>query len=191
MKTKKKYLRLALLLPMVALTLAACSKSPEERVTQLRSYYKARLLGFIVEAEPVLAELSGELALDAGAEPSGDPMDGAEIVADEGEAMEMAEATVPVRQNVRIDILLQHQSPEKLPGITLDIEMVDSNKVQKNSWKLWVDTAELPKATGTQFVHLLEDADYVEGDGFDVEVRSPVPPEERAEYKEYSEVGAD
>ncbi len=176
MRTKKRAIHLALLLPMVALLLTACApKSPEEKVAQLRTYYKARLIGFIVEAEPVLEE------------PAEEPMEGTEGEPGEGEAMESAETTVPIRQNVTLDILLQHDSPEKLPGITLDIEMVDSNKERKNAWKLWVDTSELPKATGIQFVHVLENLDYEEGDGFSVEVTSPVPPEERAQYREFSE----
>ena len=192
MKTKKKYSSLALLLPMVALILAACPKSPEERVVEQRSYYKARLLGFIVEADPVLADLTDEVAEEVAEEQASDgPMDGAAADAGEGEAMETAEATVSIRQNVRIDILLQHDSPDKLAGITLDIEMVDSNKVQKNVWKLWVDTTALTKGTGTQFGHLLEDVDYVEGDGFNVEVRSPVPPEEWGEYREFADAAGD
>lgn len=196
MKTKKKYSSLALLLPMVALILAACPKSPEERVVEQRSYYKARLLGFIVEADPVLADLTEEAAEEvaeavAEEQASEGPMDAAAADAGEGEAMETAEATVSIRQNVRIDILLQHDSPDKLAGITLDIEMVDSNKVEKNVWKLWVDTTALAKGTGTQFGHLLEDVDYVEGDGFNVEVRSPVPSEERGEYREFSGAAGD
>lgn len=192
MKSKRIF-RLALLLPLAALVVTACvPKSPEERVAKRRSYYRARLLGFIVEADPVLAELSEESAEESAEEaPSEEPMDGAAADAGEGEATETAAATVSIRQNVRIDILLQHDSPDRLAGITLDIEMVDSNKVQKNVWKLWVDTSALTKGTGTQFGHLLEDVDYVEGDGFNVEVRSPVPPEEWGEYREFADAAAD
>lgn len=172
MKSKRIF-RLALLLPLAASVWTACGpKSPEERVAKSRSYYQARLLGFIVEAEPVLAEPSAESGEEL---PSEEPMDTAAADVGEGEAMETAEATVPIRQNVRVDILLQHDSPDRLSGITLDIEMVDANKVPKNVWKIWVDTKALAKGTGTQFGHLLEDVDYVEGDGFGVEVRSPVP----------------
>ena len=180
----RRIVRLAVLLPMVALLLTACPpKSPQERVAKQRSLYKATLLGFIVEAEPVPTEPVEESPVDGGeaaAVADGDTL--------EGEAVEAVEAMAPIRQNVRVDVLLQHDSSEKLPGITLDIEMVDSNQVRKENWRLWVDTAELPKATGTQFVHLLEDVDYEEGDGFSVEVRSYVPPEERSEYREFAEV---
>ena len=182
MTKSRRISRIALLLPLVASVLAGCSaKSPEERVAELRSNYRAQLLGFIVDAEPMVAELPEEVA---GAE---EPAE-VDLNTDsaEGASLAIVEPEVPVRQIVRLDILLQHDSPEKLPGITLDVEMVDSNKVRKNSWKFWVDTSELPKATGTQFVHQLDDVDYVEGDGFDVEVRSQVPAEERGEYREFS-----
>ncbi len=185
----KKYSRLTLLLPLVVLVLTGCSKSPEERVAKLRTYYKARVIGIIVDAVPALEAvpegLMGEGDAPATAiadiEAVGDSGEG-----EGGEGMEPEVAAVPIRQTVRVDILIQHDSPEELPGVTLDLEMVDSQEVLKNSWKVWVDTSELPKATGSQFSHVLEDIDYVEGDGFSVDVRSYVPPEERSEYREFS-----
>ena len=178
----RKYLQLGLILPM-ALVLAACPKSPEEKLAKLRSYYTARVVGIVVDAvpvpEPALEDPTGETEGES-------PAAGEAEAADGGEGEVMDAPVVPVRQNVRVDILLQHDSPEKLPGITLDLEMVDAQEALKHSWKVWVDTSKLPKATGTQFTHLLEDIDYVEGDGFSVEVRSHVPPEERGEYKEFT-----
>lgn len=180
--------RLGSILSLMVLTLAACApKSHEERVADLRKYYKARLIGFIVEAQPVLDQPS-EMPMDADGSVAQADASVAEELA-EGEEMPMVEE-VPVLQNVNIDILLQHDSPEKLPGITLDVEMVDSSRKTKHTWRVWAETANLPKATGTQFTHRLEDVDYVEGDGFNVEVRSPVPPEERSEYREFSEPAA-
>jgi len=174
--------RIALLLPLLALTLAACApKSNEERVAKLRTYYTARVIGFLVQAEPVAEEPMASAEEEGAAA----VLEEETAAADEGAPME--EPEVEIKQDVAVDILLQHDSPQKLPGITLDIEMVDADQQPKGSWKVWVDTADLPKATGTQFTHLLEDVDYVEGDGFSVEVRSPVPPEERGEYREFSE----
>ena len=54
---------------------------------------------------------------------------------------------------------------------------------------LWVDTADLPQATQTQFTHLLEDVDYIEGYAFSVEVRHPIPAAEWADYREFAEAG--
>lgn len=174
--------RIALLLPLLALTLAACApKSNEERVAKLRTYYKARVIGFVVRAEPVAEEPM------AGADEEGTATAPEQTIAAGDEGAPMGGAGVEIRQDVAVDILLQHDSPQKLPGITLDVEMVDADQQPKGSWKVWVDTANLPKATGTQFTHLLEDSDYVEGDGFSVEVRSPVPSEERGEYREFSD----
>jgi hypothetical protein len=96
-------------------------------------------------------------------------------------------AAVEVREKVRLDILIQHRSAEKLPGITLDISMVDSAEVEKGHWQVWFDTSEVTKATVTQFTHMLEEVGYEEGDGFFVEVRHPIPVEERGDYREFSE----
>lgn len=172
-------------LALASLTMTACApKSHEERVAGLRSYYKAKVIGFIVKAQPAPEMPAEPMDAEEGFAAAAEEAAAAEFA--EGEELAAEEQEVPVKQDVAIDILLQHDSPEKLPGITLDIEMVDSNKQTKNSWRVWVETAKLPKATGTQFTHLLEDVDYVEGDGFSVEVRSPVPPEERGEYREFA-----
>jgi hypothetical protein len=177
--------RVALLLPLVALALAACTpKSNADRVAKLRTYYKARIIGFVVQAEPV-AEVAPAAVDEDGATAASSADEPALAGDDDGAPME--EAVPEIRQDIMVDILLQHDSPQKLSGITLDIEMVDADQQPKGAWKVWVDTADLPKATGTQFTHVLEDVDYVEGDGFNVEVRTPVPAEERGEYREFSE----
>lgn len=188
MQTRAKFEIAAVMAALALLVTVACApKSPEERVASLRPYYKARLVSFMVKAEPV-PEAPAEL-MDA----EEGVAEGAEEVADESvtdEEMPAEQEDVAIRQDVALEILLQHDSPEKLSGITLDVEMVDSDRNPKNSWKVWVDTSKLPKATGTQFTHLLEEVDYVEGDGFNVEVRSPIPPEERSEYREFSEASS-
>jgi hypothetical protein len=143
----------------------------------VRSLYKARLNGFIVREEPVggveevvVTEISAEEQVE-------------EVI--EEEALESFEP-VPVVQEVLMDILIQHDSAEKLSGLTVDISMVDGQGNDKGHWRIWFDTADIPKATPTQFTHILEDIGYVEGDGFFVEVRQPVPASEYGAYKEFS-----
>ncbi|MFQ5525584.1 MAG: hypothetical protein ACE5GX_04920 [Thermoanaerobaculia bacterium] len=182
--TTKRSFYLMFMLPVAALVAVGCApKSPEEKVAQLRSFYTARPIGFIVDAVP--AETMPEAGMEEGGAAEG-PAEEPPVAGGDGVVMAEAEP-VAVTQNVRIDILLQHDSPEKLPGVTLDISMVDASETELASWKLWVDTAELPKATGTQFTHLLEDVDYQEGYAFSVEVRHPVPAEERGEYREFAD----
>jgi hypothetical protein len=162
--------------------LVACSpKSPEEKVAQLRSLYKARLNGFIVREEPVggVEEVLGteEFAAEQAAEVT------EEMV--EEETLESFEP-VAVVQEVMMDILIQHDSDEKLPGLTVEISMADSQGNEKGHWRVWFDTAGIVKATPTQFTHVLEDIGYVEGDGFFVDVRQSIPPSEYGDYKEFS-----
>jgi hypothetical protein len=171
------YLGAGLILLIGVTALGCAQKSPEEKVAELRSYYSARLNGFILEEEPLVAEVPDPDAL-------------AEVEEGVEEALAEAAPTGPmgqveVEQKVRLDILIQHRSDQRLPGITVDISMVDPDQVEKNHWRVWFDTSEVPKATVTQFTHILEDVGYEEGDGFFLEVRHPIPVEERGEYREF------
>ncbi len=158
--------------------LVGCSpKSPEEKVAQVRSLYKAKLNGFIVTEEPV-GGVEEVVVTEVSAEEQAE-----EVTAEEG--LESFEP-VPLVQKVLMDILIQHRSAEKLPGLTVDISMVDGQGNEKGHWRVWFDTADIPKATPTQFTHILEDIGYVEGDGFLAEVRQPVPASEYGDYKEFS-----
>jgi hypothetical protein len=171
------YLGAGLILLIGVTALGCAQKSPEEKVAELRSYYSARLNGFILEEEPLVAEVPDP---DALAEVEEDVED---VLGEEAPTGPTGE--VEVEQKVRLDILIQHRSEERLPGITVDISMVDPDQVEKNHWRVWFDTSEVPKATVTQFTHILEDVGYEEGDGFFLEVRHPIPVEERGEYREF------
>lgn len=168
---------------LVGILVGGCGpKSPEDKIAKMRSLYSARLNGFILEEEPVVAavpevpELEAVEIIDDGTVDGVDP-----------EAVEMEPVVVEVEEKVRLDILIQHRSDENLPGITVDISMVDTAEVEKGHWRVWFDTSNVTQATVTQFTHILEDVEYEEGDGFFVEVRHPVPVEERGEYREFSQ----
>jgi len=155
----------------------ACGpSSPADKIAQTRSLYSARVNGFVVEEEPIFEEPIEEI--------------GAVIEEEEIEAAELEEQAdfepVAVSQRVLLDILIQHDSNEKLPGITVEISMADPGGQEKGHWRVWFDTSDVEKANVTQFTHILEDVSYEEGDGFFVEVRHPVPEAERGEYKEFA-----
>ena len=103
--------------------------------------------------------------------------------------MAEVEMAPPPNPNILLDILIKHDSPEMLPGITVDISMADGDGNPKGAWRVWFDTSAVRKANITPYSHVLEDVPYVEGDGFFAEVRHPVPPEERGEYQEFSSAG--
>ena len=170
----------------VMLFLAACGGgTPEEQVARLRGMYSARLNGFLVQeqtaAEPEMMPEEGAEGA-AAMEPAAEPMEG------EGEAMEPIQ-TPPANPNIMLDILVQHDSPEILPGITVDISMADADGNEKGAWKAWFDTSSVRKANIRPYTHVLEDVPYVEGDGFFAEVRHPVPAEEYGDYVEFSPAG--
>jgi hypothetical protein len=156
---------------------AGCSsKSPLEKMIENRARYSVEVNGFYIEETPVVGEVDAEMEVDA-------------ADADEIELEGVEEQPVAVIQNAHLDLLLKHDSFEKLPGITLDITQVDANKTEKGHWRLWVDTSKVERANPTQYSHVIENLDYEEGDGFAAEVRNPVPESERGDYREFSEVG--
>jgi len=155
-------------------------KSHAEKVAAIRSVFSAEVNSFIVEEEPLVTEVPELEAVEIVETEEGEP------VVDDVVVDEMAE--IDVIQKVRLDILIRHRSNEGLPGITVDISMVDSSEMEKGSWRVWFDTSNVAKATVTQFTHVLEDVGYEEGDGFFAEVRHPVPAEELGDYREFSEI---
>ncbi len=180
------------------LLLAGCAEpTHEERVAQIRSKYEATLNGFVVEQAP-----TEETAPDAEGEPTsgeegaeeaaaqGDTTDGempADDATEEG-AGEPADDAVPLRQDVLLDIVVRHDSAEKLPGITVDITMADGER-ELETWRVWFDTSDLEKGPGIQYTHTLEDVDYEPGYGFSAEIRHPVPPQDRGLYQEFAATG--
>jgi hypothetical protein len=95
-------------------------------------------------------------------------------------------ATSPESSDVLLDIVVQHDSREKLPGITLEVGLVDPEKREKEHYRIWVDTSQIERGPGAQVTYLLEGVPYQEGDAFFVEVRAEVPPAERGLYREFA-----
>jgi len=167
----------------LSMALSACGpSSPAEKIAQTRSLYSASLNGFVVEEEPLFEEPLEEV---------GEPGEEAatEVEIEEAELQEPADfEPVAISQRVLLDVLIKHNSYEKLPGITVEISMADPSGQEKDHWRAWFDTSNVERANVTQFTHILEDVSYEEGDGFFVELRHPVPEEERGEYREFASV---
>jgi len=182
----------------VALALSCAQPSPEERVAEMRGNYDAELQNFVVRevpmpgAEPPAGETAAAPPEPAAAEP-----------AEAGE--EGIEETVPVQQNIVLDILIRNQNKDaNLPGLTLEVAQVGAggpgpdepltwdellaSPHRKASWRIYVDTSTIGRGPGTSVTHTLEDVEgYEPGDGFVVTVRDAVPPGERGEYREFAE----
>lgn len=191
--------------------LAGCQNETfEQRVTRLRNGYTITPNGFMVEQTPppVAPDVAaGEAAAEgeAMAAPEEDSAPGAEAAAEaaaeiavpadegaEGEAAHdedgiMVEDLIPVKQDVRLDLLVRNDNVRgSLPVLTLDVTQVDAAGNEKAHWRAALDTSGIERGPGHQLSHLLEDVNFVEGDQFQVEVRSPVPSGERGEYKEFT-----
>jgi hypothetical protein len=92
------------------------------------------------------------------------------------------------RPKILLDVTVRGDARPPLPGITVDVTMVDGARSEKARRRVWIDTSALGPG-GEQTTLVLEDLDFAPGDGFWVEVRTPVPPAERGEYREFAEAG--
>lgn len=174
--------------------LGACAKeTPEERIARLRTEYEVTLNSFVMDQKPLEQEApEGEGEMAEGAM-EGD-MEGAPDAGDEG-GMEEEDILEPVelQQDVLLDILVKNTSDGTLPVLTLDVSQVDaygaddpSQGREKAHYRIEIDTSRIVKGASEQILYRLEDVDYQDGDGWSVEVRHPVPPEDRSEYRELS-----
>lgn len=166
---------------LAALFTHACASEPEdpaERVSETRSGYSAKLNGFVVHQVPQPEEEAPVEEAEGPVEP------GAE---GEGEGDEETAEEVPLRQDVILDILVSRDSRESLPGLTVDVTQADAQENEKARWKVYLDVSDVMRGPGTQISYRLEDVEVEEEDYFHVEVRHPVPPGERGEYREFQE----
>ncbi len=194
----KRSAMISLTLSVVALAmlaLVACTpKSPAERVAALRDHYTAKLNGFVVKEEP-----APQGAVEGGAVTQGQEEGAGEATKAPAKSAEKAPAaTAPagteasasdssVNKNLMLDILVSNDSFKSMPGITLDISMVDASGKEIEHRRLWVDTSKVVVGSPVQISDVLKGVPYKQGDGINVEVRKPIPAAERSEYREFSD----
>ena len=197
----------ALALTLLAGVAGCAAQTPEERVTELRADYEATLNSFQVRETPLVPPVEAAAPAPVEEAAAGPPAAGPVIadppaageegmVAGEegalaGDEEPAAEAAPVVRQDVVLDIVITHRGDETLPGLTLDVTQADVEGREKTSYRIWVDTSNIPAGSRGAIAHRLEDVDYAPGDGFHVEVRQAIPPEQRGEYRELDEAGAE
>ncbi|MCM2270064.1 MAG: hypothetical protein NDJ75_08175, partial [Thermoanaerobaculia bacterium] len=88
------------------------------------------------------------------------------------------------RPRILLDVTVRGEARPPLPGITLDVSMADGGGREKARRLVWVDTSALGPG-GEQTTLTLEGLEFAPGDGFWVEVRTPVPAAERGDYREF------
>jgi hypothetical protein len=152
------------------LLLAACAG--EGGVAGARAGYIAEMGSFSVVEAPAVAEESTEAA-EAGVEADAEASD------------EAAAPAEPATASVLLDFLIHNEGSGALDGVTVDLTMADPDGNEKERRLLWVETGGLTKGSQRQVAHELTDVSYTEGDGFHVEVRHPIPMEERGDYREF------
>ena len=175
----------SIVLLLVAVVACGPELSPEEQVAELRSQYTAEINGMAIQTTPEEAAAGEEAEGEEAAEGEAAPDEAAEGEGEEAgpEGVEEVEA----QQDVILDILVTKEGRgESLSLLTVDVEQVDAEENVKQTWKVYLDVSEVLRGPGTQITHRLE-----EGDGFFAQVRHPVPPEERSDYREFQEHGSE
>ena len=146
--------------------LVACGPelTPEEEIDLARSHFEVQLTSWTVIQEPAAPDQSaeGEVSADSVAEP------------------------IEVVTEILLDILVSMDVDDPgLEGVTIDLTQVDSEMNEKARHTLWIEKPPTSRATGSQLARTLENVDYAPGDMFHVEVRVPVPADQRSEYREF------
>ncbi|HEX2163321.1 MAG TPA: hypothetical protein VHM02_05180 [Thermoanaerobaculia bacterium] len=175
-------------LALAALVAACAQPSPEERVSALRAGYHAQLNSFLVREEPIATPETAPAEEPEAAAAEADAAAAPSETAEPAEpAAEPAAPAPAVRQDVVLDVLVRNDNDERLPGLTLDVEQADAQRQVKTSYRIWVDVSGIAPGTESAVTHTLQDVDYAPGDGFAVEVRQAIPPEQRDQYREFTE----
>lgn len=162
----RRALLLGASLSLVLMPLAGCAeKDPFLALEAQRSQYTAQAQGFyvderVIETDPVLDASGNEVSI----EPN-------------------------VEKDILLDILVKSEADDALAGLTVDLEHVDSTGNLKASHRFFLETGDVRRGTVGTFSEKLVNVDFTEGDGFTVNVRSPVPEAERSEYREFDGVG--
>ena len=141
-------------------------------VAGARAGFIAEMGSFSVVQPPAVAEEAAEAAEE-------------EADADAEATEEAAAPAEPAMATVLLDFLIHNEGSGALDGVTVDLTIADPEGNEKERRLLWVETAGLTKGSQRQVAHELTDVAYVEGDGFHVEVRHPIPMEERGDYREF------
>ncbi len=172
-----KSLARAVLLPLLGVALAAaaglaCSrKSPADKIAEVRNQYTVQ------DARPQKQNPIG----DASA------MD---VALSEGEEAREAGTAAPAQAarptSILFDVVLSFRGSQSLPGITLDITHTDAQGRTKEVRRQYVETPKMTNSGVLQQGFVLDNLQYEEGDGFQVDVRSFIPVEERGEYREFA-----
>lgn len=182
-------------LALAALVAACAQPSPEERVSALRAGYHAELNSFLVREEPIAAPETAP-AEEPAEEPEADAAEASdatapsETAAPADTAEPTAEPAAPapaVRQDVVLDVLVRNDNDERLSGLTLDVEQVDAERRVKTSYRIWVDVSGIAPGTESAVTHTLQDVEFAPADAFGLEVRQAIPPEQRDQYREFTE----
>jgi hypothetical protein len=90
-----------------------------------------------------------------------------------------------VRSDAILQVVVTTAGQQDLPGVTLDVRQVGADRHVKERRQVWVETAGLGRGGETRVTHVMENVDWDAGDGFVVEVRTPIPAAERAAYREF------
>ena len=168
------------LVAAIALLALACGGGGG--VAETRAGFIAQLQSFTVQAPAADEAMVSE---DADADADAEVEVEADAAADADAEAESDMPAEPAMVNVMFDILVHNEGSGTLDSITVDLTIAGPDGAEKERRLLWIETAGLTKGSQTQVVYDLNDVAYTEGDGFHVEVRHPIPMEERGDYREF------
>ena len=173
-------------------TVACAPSDPIEQIAKTRQEYTVKLNQFLVQdppmPEPAPVETMGEESAASAAEAA---VADEETAGEEGEDIEDGfdlEPVGPQPKNILFDLIVGFDGSDPLPGLTVEVSQIDPFQEEKATFRHYLDLGSLQSGT-TQTDFVLENVMYEDGDGFSVDLRLVVPPEERGEYREFATAG--
>jgi hypothetical protein len=85
------------------------------------------------------------------------------------------------------DVVVRFDGRKSLPGITIDISHRDPFEKEKARYQQWIETPGMSRGDARQLSFEKEISNYETGDQFAIEFRPFIPPEERGDYREFTE----
>ncbi|MEM9594918.1 MAG: hypothetical protein AAGD06_11665 [Acidobacteriota bacterium] len=199
---KKRPSAFVVLLFAVLLLAACSSKTPEEKVAEVRGQYTVELNAWfpkvVDEPAPADAPLDGEAVDGEGEDAATDEPAADEPAADaaadgetdgeggegEGDTADIAEPAGP--STIFFDLVVYFNGDDSLPGITLDVSQADPFEKEKATWRQWVELPSMINGQTEQVTFELEVDDFQDGDAFSVVLETALSAEERSEYREFA-----
>jgi cytoskeletal protein RodZ len=208
LRPARPFVAIVAILLLAAVTVGGCGRaeSPAQRVERLRATYQVTLTGWVVEqpapaaTPPPLSESPQSTESRQSTESTESPAESAPestvpvaaasatpvepAAAEDTATGDLVAAPAPVN-DIELALEVRVDDAQGLPGLTVEVALTDRAGVEKEHYRVWLDTSAVRPGAPAKVAYILKEVPYTPGDLLTAAVRPDVPKAERAMYKEY------